>query len=239
MNYFKKIFSFALPFVCIFCKNLSDRAQDLCQRCYDDLPRLAQGCLCCANVLPFAESLCGQCLQKKPPFDHTHALFSYQPPVTKLILDLKFQHALANAKLLGELLLEKIVQEWYQNKSLPSVIIPMPLHALRLKERGFNQALEIARPIARQLHLPLLTKGFVRQKHTIAQATLPADERRRNMRDAFLITSDIKNQTVAVIDDVITTGTTIHEFSRLLKKCGAGRVDIWCCARPGSMSLRT
>lgn len=175
-------------------------------------------------------------MQNKPPFDYTHGLFLYQPPITKLILDLKFQRALANAKLLSELLFEKISQEWYQHKSLPSAIIPIPLHTKRLKERGFNQALEIARPLAKKLQLPLLIKSIVRSKHTIAQATLPATQRRRNIHGAFSIEQQLNNQSVAVVDDVITTGGTMDEFCRTLKASGAGRVDVWCCARPAFAS---
>src|SRR5204863_2097157 len=111
--------------------------------------------------------------------------------------NLKFQHALQNARLLGELLAEKIRHDWYSNKSLPAAIIPVPLHDQRLKERGFNQALEIARPIAKTLQIPLFVNDFVRKKHTIAQATLPAEQRRRNMRDAFLIKRNLKKQHIA------------------------------------------
>jgi ComF family protein len=234
IKYLKQFLLWILPHTCLLCKGVSDRLQDLCKNCLLDLPILPHGCQLCANVLPATKNslICGQCLQNKPYFDCTHALFLYQPPITQLILDLKFQHALANARLLGELLTEKI-RHWYQTKSLPSAIIPVPLHAERLKERGFNQAMEIARPIANALQIPLFAKDFLRKKHTIAQATLPAEQRKRNIRNAFLIKRDLKNQHIAVIDDVITTGNTINEFCRTLKKQGAGQIDVWCCARPG------
>lgn len=237
INYLKQFLLWVLPHTCVLCKEISDRTQDLCKKCLSDLPVLKQGCRLCANVMPNIEAafICGQCLQKSPLFACTHALFLYQPPVMQLILDLKFQHTLAHARLFGELLTEKILHDWYASKPLPSAIIPIPLHPQRLKERGFNQAIEIARPIAKTLQIPLFVKDIIRKKHTIAQATLPAEQRKRNMRDAFLIKRDLSNQHIAVIDDVITTGSTIHEFCRALKKRGAGQIDVWCCARPFSI----
>lgn len=229
----KKISNWFLPHICILCKNLTHRSQDLCLPCLQKLPLLKQGCQTCANVLPlnFSYSFCGECLQKKPPFDATYALFSYQPPIPKLILDLKFHHALTHAKLFGELLAEKIIQEWYQKKPLPTAIIPMPLHAARLKERGFNQALEIARPVAKALNLPLIIHDVARIKSTLPNATLSSDKRKHNIKNAFLIKKSFENQHVAVLDDVITTGNTVREFCKMLKKQGAREISVWCCAR--------
>ncbi|HSW69063.1 MAG TPA: ComF family protein [Gammaproteobacteria bacterium] len=233
IHFIKKFTRWVLPHVCIFCKNISHRPEDLCSSCLQNLPVLKQGCLSCANVLPLEKSqaFCGECLQKKPPFDITHSLFLYQPPVPKLILDLKFYHALTHAKLLGELLAEKIIHEWYQESALPTVIIPMPLHVSRLKERGFNQAVEIARPIAKALDLPLMIHDVARIKPTLPQATLSADKRKKNVKNAFLIKKSLENQHVAVVDDVITTGNTMREFCRMLKRRGAGKISVWCCAR--------
>ncbi len=233
IHFLKKFSNWILPHICILCRKISNRSQDLCLACLQELPFLKQGCLTCANVLPLNHSfpLCGQCLQKKPPFDITHALFLYEPPITKLILDLKFHHALTHAKLLGELLAEKILYEWYQKSDLPTAIIPMPLHASRLKERGFNQAVEIARPLAKALHLPLILDDVVRVKPTLPQMSLPKSERKRNIKNAFFVKKSLKNQHVAVLDDVITTGNTVHELCRLLKRRGANKISVWSCAR--------
>ncbi len=221
---------------------MSSLSQDICQSCLKSLPILPQGCLRCANILPLLPGnvSCGVCLKNPPPFDRTYALFCYQQPVTHLILQLKFQHALAHARLLGELLAVKIQQE-YQHQPLPELLIPVPLHTQRLTERGFNQALEIARPIAKALQLTLLIQHCKRQKATEPQATLPAAERQKNLRNAFEITCDLTGKHIAVIDDVITTGFTITEFCHALKKQGAKKIDVWCCARPvreGSFPLR-
>ncbi len=229
----KKMANWLMPHRCILCKNTTHRPYDLCLPCDKQLPILKHYCTRCANILPLKEQIpmCGHCLQHQPPFDETHGLFSYQPPIPKLILDLKFHHALTHAKLFGELLAEKILQEWYKKEELPNAIIPIPLHRDRLKERGFNQATEIARPIAKALKLPLILHGITRIKPTNPQATLSAQARKNNIKNAFLIKHSFENQHIAVVDDVITTGSTIDEFCRQLKKQGARRISVWCAAR--------
>lgn len=197
------------PNVCLLCGNHSIRAQDLCQPCFQELPSL-----------PYL-----------PNYDRIYSLFSYEPPVTELILRLKFKHDLVVARLLGELLAHKIQHEWYRDHHLPTAIIPVPLHPKRLKERGFNQSLEIARPIAKQLHIPLHPHACQRIKFTAPQATLQANARLQNVQNAFRFVEQFNQQHVAVLDDVITTGHTIHEFCRALNKAGATTIDIWCCAK--------
>jgi ComF family protein len=233
-HYLKKIAAWLLPYTCLFCSASSSRQQDICQACLDDLPKLENPCPRCAKPLPFAHSdlTCGECIKLSPPFDFTHALFAYESPITRFIMQLKFNHALVNARILGELLTEKIQRDWYQHKPLPNLIIPMPLHPNRLKERGFNQAIEIARPIAKSLQLPLQLSDCLRIKETAAQATLLAKERQYNIKQAFKVNKNFSGQHIAVIDDVITTGHTMTEFCKSLKKAGASKIDVWCCARP-------
>lgn len=235
--FFKKMYSWCLPYVCILCGNSAANDQDLCTACLNDLPSLTHACPRCANPLPDSHTplICGQCLKQPPPFDVTHALYFYKLPITQLILKLKFNHALLHAHILGHLLTKKICAEWYLNKPLPSMIIPVPLHPDRLKERGFNQALEIARPVAKHLALPLNYHIGQRIKHTAAQAILPARQRQKNIKNAFTVTHNLSGQHIAIIDDVITTGHTIREFASALKSAGAQQIDVWCCARPSMM----
>ncbi len=232
-HYLKKVLTWLLPFTCILCSQPSDCDQDLCTPCLKSLPLLTKGCDCCAIPLPENAQgwLCGQCLQKTPPFDVIHALYKYQLPITNLILELKFKQALVNAKILGELLAQEIQNVWYKNKPLPNLIIPMPLHRQRLKERGFNQALELARPVARKLKIPLNTIDCIRHQSTNPQATLSAHERQKNVKDAFSVAKSFAEEHIAVIDDVITTGSTMTEFCSVLKRQGAKRIDVWCSAR--------
>lgn len=230
MNSLKKMLNWFLPHICILCGARSLRQQDLCQRCYNELPILTYCCIRCAMPLS-GNYLCGYCLQQPFPVNVTYALFVYELPITQLILELKFNQKLVNARLLGELMAEKILQKWYRNKSLPDSIVPVPLHPIRLKERGFNQALEIARPIANTLKIPIHATACQRVIHTAAQATLPAAKREQNIKNAFTVTEDFCNQHIAVIDDVITTGQTTREFCQTLKSRGADTIDVWCCAR--------
>lgn len=127
----------------------------------------------------------------------------------------------------------EIETDWYADKSLPDLIIPIPLHPNRLRERGFNQALEIARPISRKLAIPIDYQGVKRTRHTLAQSGLSAEERKQNISQAFSAFSDYSNLSIAVMDDVITTGHTVMECCRILKMHGAAHITVWCCARNG------
>lgn len=231
-KYLKKLAAWLMPYTCLFCHNLSDRAQDLCTACLKDLPIIDHPCKCCAKPLSsMLDLICGHCLMHPSFFDRTLALFAYKPPITRFIMQLKFNHALLNARVAGELLADKILTEWYVEQPLPDLIIPVPLHVKRLKERGFNQAVEIARPLANKLHLPLDLFSVQRVKSTAAQATLLAKERWHNVQNAFAVEKNFTNMHVAVVDDVITTGNTIQEFCRILKKSGVRQIDVWCSAR--------
>lgn len=234
LHYLKKALSWLLPYTCILCGEHSSRQQDLCETCYQNLPWLPYSCLCCAIPLSTPEQLCGHCLHHAPPFGKTYSLFLYQAPIAKLIIELKFKQSLVNARVLGELMAIHL-QKQYQTQPLPEIIIPVPLHSERLKERGFNQALELARPIARALHLPIHTHTIQRVKATLAQTSLSAEERRQNMKNAFLVTQNLVYNHVAAVDDVITTGNTVTEFCKTLRQSGIQRIDVWCCARAGSI----
>jgi ComF family protein len=236
LDYLKKFYYWLLPPTCILCHAKAASTRDLCAACIEDLPILPQSCPVCAKTLtgsPAAGLHCGDCLRQPPAFDATYALFAYLPPITKLIMELKFHHKLVNARILGQLMADTLQNRWYYNKTLPDVIIPVPLHAKRLQERGFNQALEIARPISKILQIPLDTFSCQRTRHTTAQARLAAEQRHQNIKNAFIINQDFTGQTIALLDDVITTGQTIEELSKTLKKAGTKRIDVWALARAG------
>jgi ComF family protein len=180
-----------------------------------------------------AAQRCGTCLRYPPPYERTYALFPYQAPIERMITRLKFQHQLSDARALGELLLQRIQTVWYSQQRLPDLILPIPLHPQRMRERGFNQAIEIARPVAKALAVPLDLQGMQRSKSTLAQSGLNAAERRQNMVGAFTATRDYSGLFVAVVDDVVTTGSTVAACCQVLRDHGAARIDLWCCARRG------
>jgi ComF family protein len=148
--------------------------------------------------------------------------------VDYLLKELKFHHQLTVARLLGDWLGEMLV---HRQTPLPECIIPVPLHPARLRERGFNQALELARPIARRCNIPLVTKAVRRIRHTTPQVQLDLKARRGNVRGAFSANQMVLSRHVAVIDDVITTGNTITEVARVLRSAGVEEIEVWSCAR--------
>jgi ComF family protein len=209
------------------------QSRNVCAPCARDLPWLALGCRICAIPLigeAKTANICGQCAQNKPAYFCVKALFEYKPPVDSFITALKFQQQLLYANFFGAMLGDHLRQE-YQGHVLPELVIPIPLHAQRLRARGFNQALEIARPIAKKLSLPINFNDCKRIRQTAAQSLLPAAERLANVERAFVVKRPFAAKYVAIVDDVITTGHTIAEFSRCLKQAGVERIDVWSVAR--------
>lgn len=195
----------------------------LCSDCRSGLPSLPAGCPVCAAPGP-AGRICGACQKIRPGFDSTRAPLRYAFPVDKLVHALKYRHRLAVGRFLGRLMLAG-------ERPAGDLIVPLPLSPQRLRERGFNQAVEIARPLASALALPLSLSGFHRHRHTPAQAILPWPERRRNICHAFACDLDLDGRRIIVIDDVMTSGATLDEFARLLKAGGAAEVHAWVAAR--------
>lgn len=170
-----------------------------------------------------------------PAFDRTFVLFPYDPPIPQFIFALKFHHQLYYANTFGQLFLSRISKVWYKNQALPDMIIPVPLHRKRLRERGFNQSLEIAKFISKSLNIPLDIHGVKRIKNTQAQSGLKLASRKQNLERAF--TTVQKNRyahlTIAILDDVMTTGYTVRSLAQTLKMNGAEKIHVWCCARRG------
>lgn len=216
-----------LPIRCLICDAPGAAGCDLCAQCHAALPWNTHACARCALPLPELERAgteCGQCLQAPPPLQLTWATFVYGTPIDGLIRRFKFHQDLAAGHLLAQLMAESL-----QASSLPEAIVPVPLHASRLRQRGYDQALELARPLARQLHLPLC-HGLQRVRITAAQSELDAAARRRNLKKAFVAQRDLPRH-VALLDDVMTTGATLHAAANALRAKGVERVDAWVCAR--------
>ncbi len=229
-NWINIIQDYLLPPTCILCENSGFDSHDICQPCFNDLQKNIHCCYRCAEIFETPNKtpqLCGQCLSKTPAFDETYAPFIHQGIIRYLIASLKFNRQYKNARLLGYLLasyLEKTAET-------PDLIIPVPLHNKRYKERGFNQSIEIAKTVSKILNIPLDTKSCTRQRNTAHQIDLPAKQRRQNIKNAFLVSQPIKVNHIAILDDVITTGSTANELAKVLKKAGISRVDVWSCAR--------
>jgi len=217
--------SVALAQDCLLCGGPAADAL-LCRPCADSLPRLPDAlCPVCALPTPGA-GICGACQTRRPNFDATTAAFRYDFPVDRLVQSLKYQHRLALAP-------------WFATAMLAlspppgrhDLLLALPLAPRRLAERGFNQALEIARPLAHALSLPLELDLCVRRIEGVPQASLPWRARQRNVRGIFEVQRDLTGKSVLVVDDVMTTGASLNELARTLKKHGAARVDNWVAAR--------
>lgn len=230
-HWLRKSYYWLFPTHCLLCHQLTADT-DLCAACTAELPWLTGACPRCGaqqhnRLLP--ELPCGACLTNPPPYDNTVALFQYAAPISHWVLALKFRDKLLYARVLGKLLAQRITQHYPTNK--PEWIIPVPLHPLRLRQRGYNQALEIARPLAKHLTIPLLHRDCQRTKATEPQASSTAQQRRRNLNGAFWLHPNFRAQHVALVDDVVTTGSTAAELAHTLKRAGVTTVDVWCCAK--------
>jgi len=204
---------------------------DLCRGCLDDLPFNRHACQRCALPLPDAVpkgALCGQCQKQPPKFDQCYAPLRYAYPLNHLVSGLKFRSKLAHGHLLSRLVADHLVQ---QQCELPEVIIPVPLHVSRQRERGFNQALELARPLGKYFDVPIDNRNVMRNRATSPQMGLDKQARRKNIRGAFELKRALLARHVAIVDDVVTTANTVNELATLLRRGGAERVDVWAVAR--------
>ncbi len=175
-----------------------------------------------------AGSVCGACQRRPPPFARALAALRYETPIPTLVGAAKFRGRLNHARLLGQLLADAaraLPAPW------PQVLVPVPLHPTRLVGRGYNQSLEIARVVGRALDLPVDGTCCRRVLATPPQAGLDEPARRRNIRGAFAALAPLPWQQVAILDDVVTTGSTVSELTRVLRRAGARRVEVWAVAR--------
>lgn len=228
-NWLHNIQSAVFAPACVLCHAPVTPALDLCDACRAELPRQAHACSACALTLSSDNStgLCGACI-RRPRFNAAFAAFEYAPPVDWLITRLKFNHRLSHARLLGVLLAERIAAV---DAPMPDCIVPAPLHPRRYRERGFNQAALIARHAARAFDLNVGAHLATRHRDTAPQRSLPAGQRKHNMRNAFTASADCAGRHIAIVDDVVTTAHTAGALAAALQRHRAASVQLWCVAR--------
>jgi ComF family protein len=223
-----------LPLRCLLCGAPGDGDMDLCADCAAEMPRNRNCCARCALPLATAAALCGECQQHAPPWDAAWAPFRYGWPLDRLESRFKFGRDLAAGRVLS-----RLWQHEPRPLERPSLLITVPLHRGRLRQRGYNQSLELARPLARALGVPLRHDVLQRSRRTEAQTELDAVGRRRNVHGAFALCPGLAPPAhVAILDDVMTTGATLAECASVLKRAGVPRVDVWALARAPSPSIR-
>ncbi len=200
---------------CLLCTGASV-AQPICISCSKNLPALKESCPVCALPSP-RHQVCGRCLAHPPHFDRTLAAWTYEFPMDRIVQAFKFHHRLELAPWFASSLARRL-------DLLKPLIVPMPLHPTRLAERGFNQALEIARHVADFAGGRLLHSAVYKHRETLLQSELPLVARARNVRNAFRCAENFNGNAVVVVDDVMTTGATLNELARILKRAGASLV---------------
>jgi ComF family protein len=235
-RWWRTTLDFLLPPHCVLCGQPSG-AICICSVCKTDLPWTGLSCHQCGLPLGSPrDEICGQCIQNTPPFTRTVYPLEYRFPADRLVQMFKFERKLAAGRVLSHLMCEYIAD---LEPDRPDMLIPVPLHSLRMIRRGFNQACELGSYVSRMLDIPLLSTALRRSRNTKAQSGLNREQRRKNLRGAFFWKSlETPGRHVALIDDVMTTGTTVAECARVLKKAGANRVDVWVAARAIPTSRR-
>lgn len=225
-HHFVELYSKLLPIPCFLCGDFSQH-DALCKSCCADLPWLSQCCQRCALPLP-VDGVCGSCLSQPPPQDKTFALFRYESPINHCIAAFKFQQQLVFIRQFAALLASRQQQ---RQESLPQLLIPIPLHPSRLKQRGYNQSAQLADALSKRLSIPVNKTSLIRQRNTQPQSGLRGSQRRHNLKQAFALPKPLPYNHVALIDDVYTTGHTVAEASRCLQQSGVKQVEVWTIAR--------
>jgi len=230
---------------CALCGGLGQFPSfDLCPGCVGDLRRNSFACVSCAEPLSggVADAAnhrlrCGLCLRRPPRFDLARCPFLYDYPLDHLIRGLKYQGRTSHSRLLGQLFAREIRE--HIASAPPQLLIPVPLAQRRFRRRGYNQAIELGRSLERELAIPLCPDVIARTRDTKEQAGLARAARRRNIKNAFAMLRIPAATHVAIVDDVITTGSTVNEMARVLKRAGIARIEVWAMARAAQAGLNT
>jgi ComF family protein len=219
------------PATCLLCGRAGAGDVDLCGDCVADLPRNDPACGVCASPLASSGTgarVCGECLRDPPPFSSSFVPYRYAYPLDHLVRGLKFRNEIACGRVLGELFSRCVLA---RGEPLPEAIVPVPLALRRYRERGYNQAVELAVAIRRVTGVAVQTDIVIRQRETAEQAGLDRKARRKNVRGAFTAVAPLRARSIAILDDVVTTSSTVRELAAVLQQAGAERVAVWAIAR--------
>lgn len=222
------------PPCCVLCRGVGTTGRDLCAPCEHDLVLNGMSCRLCAQPLAHghaAQAVCGRCLGARSLVDSSFVPFRYAYPLDRLIQRLKYGKDFSVAGVLGAL----FAKHWLARprNAAPELIIPVPLGYRRYCQRGFNQAQELASVVARHCGILMRSDLVERCRETQEQAALSRRRRTRNVRGAFRLTQALPAKQIAIFDDVITTGSTVNELAKLLRRAGATTIEVWAIARAG------
>ena len=223
-SFLPRLYSNLPSIPCRLCGALSQEYA-LCCACITDLPLLGPSCPRCAMPTTHSQ-LCGQCLSHPPEQDLSFSLFRYHASIKHLIADLKYHDKLYLTQLFSHLMSEQL-----KHRPLPHCLIPIPLHPKRLRQRGYNQSVELAKTLSKQLGIPVSNRYLSRIINTVPQASLPFKHRKNNIQHAFKLMSSNVPLHIALIDDVLTTGHTANIAAKLLRQKGVKIIEVWTIAR--------
>lgn len=214
------------PAICTLCNQYHPTALALCPACLAHIKPAGIACSICANPLnDGVAGLCGSCIQQKPWFDEAWIPCPFEEPLRSLIHQFKYQQSLYLTGLLTHLMLKVLPVD-----IKPDCLIPVPLHPERMKMRGFNQAALLARNLSRKTGIACDLYNSHKIIHTKPQAGLSRKTRLLNLRQVFTV-KPIQAKHIVIVDDLMTTGSTVNGLSRLFKEQGVERISVWCCAR--------
>ena len=215
------------PGLCVDCGCELAAPDSLCRDCAASLPQISNACRVCGQSSPTAADVCPACLVNPPRWQAMIAPFAYQPPVSDWLRRFKYDGALHYARTLCEAS-QPLLQA---QQPLPEVLLPVPLHDTRLRERGFNQAGVIAELIGATLGIPVDSRVLLRTRATASQSGLSAMQRSENLRGAFACEAGDQYRHVALVDDIVTTGATADAACRVLHRAGIETIQLWALAR--------
>ena len=220
------------PNVCLQCGLTGENGLNLCAKCHAGLVWNSSSCTRCALPLPSCNtSVCGTCSTKEWSFDYTYAPFMYKDFIHDAIPQFKFNQKFNYGQLLANLFCQSIEEA---KLDLPEVLVPVPLHKKRIRSRGFNQSLELARMIGKKLKIKVCRNAVKRIRETHVQMQLPAKQRTSNVKNAFALNANkekFRNKHIAIIDDVMTTGNTVNEVAKCIRSTCVKKISVWCIAR--------
>ena len=228
LNLISKIntaFKWLIPHRCVGCKTVIEHGSyPFCDSCYIELPFQDHCCRRCGQAFTSELDYCGRCLVSPPAFDACFCPFKYEEPISGQIQKFKYSYKSELANGLAQSIYREILSN---NIKLPELLVPVPIHIGRLRERGFNQSLLLAKNLSTLLNVPYSNNIIKKHRATLAQVELSLKNRQKNVRKSFKLSSKITAKSVAIVDDVFTTGATVAEITKILKRNGVDYVQIW------------
>jgi len=227
-RYVKTVLEALYPTQCVSCNALADAG--ICAACNRSLLRVENPCPQCGASIGYSggNQVCGRCRRRPPAYDLTVTPFLYAPPLSSLVHQFKYRGKIGNARPLAKIFCREFTTRYCP---LPQLLVPVPLHWTRLIRRGFNQSAELCRHLSAELSIPFDRSTVYRTRKTLPQVELPLNQRRWNVRGCFELRRPLPVESIAIVDDVITSGETMHQIASMLKNHGVTAVQAWAILR--------